>query len=108
MMKSKKEPRRQSKSDRLTTSKKILYMSYLMTGILLVLFIERVVSGKDASDVAIALGLAFAELAVHTTVYSGKSKKENSLYIAYDMIDKLADKYGIENVVTLFDSVNRE
>lgn len=93
---------------KLTTSKKILYMSYAITIVLLLIFVSMVVFGRNASDLAVVLGLAFAELAVHTAVYSAKSKKENSLYIAYDMIDKLADKYGIENVVTLFDSVNRD
>lgn len=94
--------------NRLTTSKKILYLSYLMTFALLIIFVVLSIADRDTSNIAVVLGLAFAELAIHTAVYSAKSKKENSLYIAYDMIGRLADKYGIENVVTLFDSVNRD
>ncbi len=93
----------------LTTSKKILYMSYFFLFAVTIVFVVMLVSHNEfAGELGAVVVAALAETGIHTAVYSSKSKKENALYIAYDMIDKLADKYGIENVVTLYDSVNRE
>lgn len=91
------------------TSKKILFVSYAVALVCLGLFIFTLLDQNPyCGEMGVVFVASLAEVSAHTAFYSMKSKKENSLYIAYDMIDKLADKYGIENVVTLYDSVNRE
>lgn len=92
-----------------TTSKKILFLSYIMAFLCLGIFIYMLFTQNPyCGEMGVVFVAVLAEVSVHTACYSSKSKKENSLKIAYDMIDKLADKYGIENVATIFDSVNRE
>ena len=94
---------------RFSTSKKILFVSYAMALVCLGLFIFTLLDQNPyCGEMGVVFVASLAEVSAHTAFYSSKSKKENSLYIAYDMIEKLADKYGLESVVTLYDSVNRE
>lgn len=95
--------------NKIPTSKKILYMSYAMALVCLICFIYCLLTQNPyCGEMGIVFAAVLAEVSVHTAFYSNKSKKENSLKIAYDMVDKLADKYGIENVATIFDSINRD
>lgn len=92
-----------------TTSKQILFISYAVSIFCLALFIYTLLTQNPyCGEAGVVFVASLTEVSVHTACYSSKSKKENSLRIAYDMIDKLADKYGIENVATIFDSVNRD
>lgn len=92
-----------------TTSKKILFVSYTMAIVCLAIFIYTLLTQNPyCGEAGVVFVAALAEVSVHTACYSAKSKKENSLRIAYDMVDKLADKYGIDSVATIFDSVNRD
>ena len=94
---------------RLTTSKKILYMSYAFLFVMTGIFVYLLFVGSEyVGEMGIVVMGALAEVGVHTAVYSSKSKKENQLYIAYDMIDKLAEKYGVDSVIALYDSVVRD
>ena len=94
---------------RFSTSKKILFISYVMALVCFGIFVYTLLSQNPyCVEMGIVFVAALAEVSVHTACYSAKSKKENALKIAYDMVDKLADKYGIESVSAIFDSVNRE
>ena len=92
----------------MTTSKKILWASYTLAIVLTVITVICTLMQIECSNLVIVCGAAYTELAVHTAVYSSKAKKENAVSISYTMIEKLADKYGIENVVQLLEIVNRE
>lgn len=93
----------------LCTSKRILYVSYAMSILCLFVFIFTLLTENSyCGEMGAVFVASLAEVSVHTACYSSKSKKENSLKIAYDMVDKLADKYGIENVAAIFDIINRD
>lgn len=58
------------------------------------------------SDAMITLcGLAYGEVSVFTAVYANKAKAENKLKISYGFIKKLADKYGIENIIPILEKI---
>lgn len=101
--------RRKKNKSKITTSKKILFASYTIAVLCLVIFIYTLLTQNPyCGEMGLVFVAALGEVSVHTACYSAKSRKENSLKIAYDMVDKLADKYGIDSVATIFDSVNRE
>ena len=61
------------------------------------------------SDGMITLcGLAYGEVSVFTVVYANKAKAENKLKISYGFIKKLADKYGIENIIPILEKIIEE
>ena len=61
------------------------------------------------SDAMITLcGLAYGEVSVFTAVYANKAKAENKLKISYGFIKKLADKYGIENIIPILEKIIEE
>ena len=61
------------------------------------------------SDAMITLcGLAYGEVSVFTVVYANKAKAENKLKISYGFIKKLADKYGIENIIPILEKIIEE
>lgn len=92
-----------------STSKKILFVSYAIALLCLGIFIYTLLTQNPyCGEMGAIFVASLAEVSVHTACYSSKSKKENALKIAYDMVDKLADKYGIDSVATIFDSVNRD
>jgi len=83
------------------TSKLILFLSY---GCAILLSIATVIAafvGGDASNLEILAGVAWGEVAVHTTVYSMKAKAENRLKILLSMIKELSqnDKFEPEVIV---------
>lgn len=92
----------------MTTSKKILWLNYGLTAILTFTTLICTFAQVECSNLVIVTGLAWGELAVHSAVYAKKASIENKIKISYSMIEKLADKYGIENVVSLFDTVTRD
>lgn len=94
--------------NKVTTSKKILWVSYAVVIILTIIVCICTFISVDCSNLVIVCGASWTELGAHTIFYSKKAQKENSIKIAYGMIDKLANKYGIENVVSLFETINRD
>lgn len=93
----------------MSTSKCILFASYTIMIICLGIFIYTLITQNPyCNEMGVVFVSSLAEVSVHTACYSSKSKKENSLKIAYGMVEKWADKYGIENVTNMFEIVNRE
>lgn len=101
--------KKKTNGNKVPTSKKILFVSYTMALICLGLFVYALLTENPyCGEIGSIFIAVLAEVSIHTACYSTKSKKENSLYIVYDMVDKLADKYGIDSVATIFDTINRD
>ena len=56
---------------------------------------------KDLTAMGIVTSAAWAEVSVYSGIYLHKSKTENKAKYAQQFIDKMADKYGIENIVDI-------
>lgn len=87
---------------RLCCSKKVLFLSWsasiIMTIICVVAFF---LTDKDTSLLSVIVGLVWGVTAADTAVYSWKAKAENKIKLTKAMVSELADKYGIEAVVSL-------
>ena len=70
-----------------------------------VFFVER---DLELEPVTVIAGLWDTQLAVAIGFYYWKSKNENRSKHAMELVEKLADKYGIENVVTLAEVVLKD
>lgn len=93
----------------LCTTKRVLYLHLLLLITSFSLFCYTLLTQNPyCAEMAGVFIAVLAEVGTFCGFYANKSKKENSLKIAYGMIDKLGDKYGIENVTAIFDIVNRQ
>lgn len=83
-------------TNRMETSKKILWLDIIVAIIVTVnvLFGER--SGCDMTSSAIVAGLWDAQLAAVIGFYLWKSKNENRSKHAMQLVRDLADQYGID------------
>lgn len=79
----------------LTTTKKILWLSWIF---FIVLTGLSILGFNVDTSLTIVGGVATT---VTTGFYLWKSKCENKEKIAIGIVEKLADKYGIENVIDL-------
>lgn len=86
----------------MTTSKKVLWICWITFIGLIVLKCK----GFDVTDAIVIVGGALAS--VVTGFYMWKSKCENKEKIAYGAVEKFADKYGIENIVSLISEILKE
>lgn len=91
-------------------SKKILYISFSAAALLSIALIICTIINVDCSNLAIVAGAVWAEVSVHTAVYSKKAAMENKLKIMGGMIEKYStqDKVEPDVIVQLFDGVSRE
>ena len=87
---------------KLTTTKKILWLSW---GLFIILIVLTAIGIETGIAMEIVGGLATT---VTTAFYLWKSKCENREKIALAMVDELAEKYGIENVISLLDAILRD
>jgi len=60
---------------------------------------------KDMTILGTVTGLSFGETATFTAAYAYKEKSQNKLKITYDFLNKMADKYGIEAITPILQSV---
>ena len=87
---------------KLTTTKKILWLSWILFIILIIFCIL-------GYEVGIAMEVVGGIVtAVTTSFYLWKSRCENREKIALGMIDELAEKYGIENVISILENILRD
>lgn len=87
-----------------TTSKKILWVNIALVAILLIVLVVETIKGKPCSDLTIVTSTAFAELGVHTAVYAKKAKAENCVKIAKSVFTEIAEQYGADIAVQVFQS----
>ena len=91
------------------TSKKALWLSWTVTILLTIVTIfGSFLSDHDMTAVATITGLAWGVTGTCTAVYSSKAKAENRIKLTEGMIKNLADKYGIEAVVSLAEITLRD
>ena len=85
----------------MTTSKRIMLVNFVVAFILLVAVILGAFLNKDMSQVA-AISIGWdAQLATSAGFYFWKAKNENRSKHAMTLVERLAEKYGIEHVVDL-------
>lgn len=88
--------------EKLCCSKKVLVTSWATTILLtLTCLLAFFLTQKDTTPLATIAGLSWGVTAAVTAVYSWKAKAENKIKLTNIMVKELADKYGIEAVVSL-------
>ena len=88
--------------EKLCCSKKVLLTSWATTILLtLTCLLAFFLTEKDTTPLATVAGLSWGVTAAVTAVYSWKAKAENKIKLTNIMVKELADKYGIEAVVSL-------
>lgn len=104
------ERRELSDVKKLETSKKLLLAAYTFAGLISACVIIGTFIGVDVTNLTIVASAAWAEVAVHTAVYSKKATAENRLKIAYGLIQKLSriKRFEPDIIVQLFDGVIKE
>ena len=94
-----KEEHKQKLENKFTTTKKILWLSWIM-------FISLIVVTACGIETGMAMEIVGGIVtAVTTSFYLWKSRAENKEKIALGMVDELAEKYGIEAVIQLLDAI---
>lgn len=87
---------------KLCCSKKVLVTSWATTLLLTVIsLVAFFLTDKDITPLGTLTGLSWGVTAAVTAVYSWKAKAENKIKLTNTMVKELADKYGIEAVVSL-------
>lgn len=59
----------------------------------------------DMTNMVTLCGLAYADVGVYIAVYASKAKAENKLKITYGFIDKLGDKYGVDVLTPILETI---
>ena len=87
---------------KLCCSKKVLATCWATTILLTVICVLAFfLTTKDVTPLATVAGFAWGVTAADTAVYSWKAKAENKIKLTNTMVKELADKYGIDAVVSL-------
>ena len=87
---------------KLCCSKKVLVTSWVTTILLTVIsLLAFFLTDKDITPLGTLTGLSWGVTAAVTAVYSWKAKAENKIKLTNTMVKDLADKYGIDAVVSL-------
>jgi hypothetical protein len=83
-------------------SKKVLVTSWTTTILLTVIsLLAFFLTDKDITPLGALTGGAWGVTAAVTAFYSWKAKAENKIKLTNVMVSDLADKYGIDAVVSL-------
>ena len=95
---------------KIETSKLLLLVAYTFAGLLTLAVIIGSFLNLDTSSLTIVASARWAELAVHTAVYSRKATMENKMKITTSMIQQISkvQKFDADTVVQLADSITRE
>lgn len=87
---------------KLCCSKKVLVTSWATTLLLtIVCLLAFFLTDKDITPLGALVGLSWGVTGAVTAVYSWKAKAENKIKLTNTMVGDLADKYGIDAVVSL-------
>ena len=60
---------------------------------------------RNRTDIATLCGFAWADTGVYTAAYAFTERAENKKKIAVTFVKEMASEYGIENVMTLAQSI---
>lgn len=102
LQKAAKRSRGADRQKKLCCSKKVLATCWATTIVLtLICVLAFFLTNKDVTPLATVAGFAWGVTAADTAVYSWKAKAENKIKLTNAMVAELADKYGIDAVVSL-------
>lgn len=102
LQKAVKQRRGEDRPPKLCCSKKVLMTCWATTILLtLICVLAFFLTDKDVTPLATVAGFAWGVTAADTAVYSWKAKAENKIKLTNTMVKELADKYGIDAVVSL-------
>ena len=88
------------------TMKKWGVLSWLITiSLSMALAVGVFFTDKDMTNLATVCGFAWADTGVYTAAYAFKERAENKSKIAVAFVKEMAAEYGIENVMTLAQSI---
>ena len=88
------------------TMKKWGVLSWLITiSLSIALAVGVFFTDKDMTNLATVCGFAWADTGVYTAAYAFKERAENKSKIAVAFVKEMAAEYGIENVMTLAQSI---
>lgn len=90
------------------TSKLILVIDFVVAILLAVAVAVGSFLARDMSQLAAVAGFWDAQFAVAIGFYYWKAKNENRSKHAMRLVKKLAEQYGIENVVSLAEVVLKD
>lgn len=94
-----KKEQQEKLNNKFTTTKKILWVSWI-------LFAALIVATACGIETGIAMEIVGGIVtAITTSFYMWKSRAENKEKIALGMVDELAEKYGIESVIQLLGTI---
>lgn len=94
------------RSARISTSKRLLWTSYATAGVLTIILVTAtLISDHDLTALATITGLSWGEVTAVTAFYLWKAKAENKIKITKQMVEELADKYGLEAVSGLLSTI---
>ena len=88
-----------SQNEKLTTSKKLLIVAW---GLLVILLALDIFGIEVETSLEIVGGIVTA---IVSSVYLWKARAENKVKITITMVDSLADKYGVENVIEILHDI---
>lgn len=92
--------------NKISTMKRWGAISYgLSIALVLITLIGVFFTNKDMSVLGTLTGLSFGETATFTAAYAFKEKSANRMKMAFGFIEKLGDKYGIEAITPILQSV---
>ena len=91
------------------TSKLLVWLDIIIAIALTGIVVYGVfLTDKDMTPISVMSGIWDTQLAAVLGFYYWKCKNENRSKHAMAVVEKLADKYGIENVVTLAEVVLKD
>lgn len=93
---------------KIQTSKLVLIIDLLIAIILTGIVVHGAYLEKDMSHVVTVTGFWDAQTSVAIGFYFWKSKNENRSIHAMQLVRNLADKYGIEHVVNLANTILKD
>ena len=91
---------------KMSTMKKWGVVSWVVTITLSAALVYGVFfTDRNTTDLATLCGFAWADTGVYTAAYAFKERAENKKKIAVTFVKEMASEYGIENVMTLAQSI---
>lgn len=95
------------------TSKKLLYLSYLIAIILIIIVVITTVIQLDNTNLVILAGAWITECATYSGFYLWKAKNENrskyaQRFIQKDYIKSLIKEYGLDSTIRILEIVLRD
>lgn len=89
---------------KITTSKKIVFASYVLGIVLSALTVLGVYRGYDVTALGVITAAAYAEIAASNAFYFWKAKKENSMKIALATVKETPTE-KVEDIVKLVNAM---